>query len=55
MTARPATPGDAPSMARIYNQGIEDRVATFETRLRSADDIRQTISANGSTASILPL
>jgi L-amino acid N-acyltransferase YncA len=41
MTTRRATPGDAPSMARIYNEGIEDRVATFETRLRSADDIRQ--------------
>ena len=41
MTARPATPDDAPAMARIYNDGIEDRVATFETRPRSADDIRQ--------------
>lgn len=37
---RPATPEDAPAIARIYNQGIEDRVATFETRPRSADDIR---------------
>ncbi len=27
-------------MARIYNQGIEDRMATFETRLRSADDVQ---------------
>ncbi len=26
-------------MARIYNQGIEDRIATFETRLRTPDDI----------------
>lgn len=26
-------------MARIYNEGIEDRVATFETRPRSAEDI----------------
>jgi L-amino acid N-acyltransferase YncA len=41
MTTRRAVPGDAPSMARIYNEGIEDRVATFETQLRSADDIRQ--------------
>src|SRR5271165_6824945 len=40
MTARSATPDDAPAMARIYNDGIEDRVATFETRVRSADDIR---------------
>jgi phosphinothricin acetyltransferase len=28
-------------MARIYNEGIEDRMATFETRPRSADDIRK--------------
>lgn len=27
-------------MARIYNEGIEDRVATFETRPRSVDDVR---------------
>ena len=40
MTARPATPADADSIARIYNEGIEDRVATFETRLRSATDVR---------------
>jgi L-amino acid N-acyltransferase YncA len=37
--ARPATPSDAPSIARIYNQGIEDRVATFETRSRSVEDV----------------
>ena len=40
MTARLAAPGDAVSIARIYNQGIEDRVATFETRLRTTDDVR---------------
>ncbi len=41
MTARPATLADAEAIARIYNQGIEDRVATFETRLRSAADIEK--------------
>jgi phosphinothricin acetyltransferase len=41
MTARLATPADAAAMARIYNEGIEDRVATFETRLRSAEDVRE--------------
>jgi L-amino acid N-acyltransferase YncA len=40
MTARAATPDDATAMARIYNEGIEDRMATFETRLRSAGDIQ---------------
>ena len=38
-TARPATPRDAAAIARIYSEGIEDRIATFETRLRSAPDI----------------
>jgi len=40
MHARPATIDDAASIARVYNEGIADRVATFETRLRSADDVR---------------
>ena len=33
---RPATPDDATAICRIYNQGIEDRVATLETELRTA-------------------
>jgi phosphinothricin acetyltransferase len=40
MHARPATPDDAAAIARIYNEGIADRVATFETRFRSAEDVR---------------
>jgi L-amino acid N-acyltransferase YncA len=39
MTVRPAARADAAAIARIYNEGIEDRVATFETRLRTAGDI----------------
>jgi L-amino acid N-acyltransferase YncA len=39
MTARAAVPSDAAAIARIYNQGIEDGIATFETRLRTPDDI----------------
>ena len=39
MKARGATPADAGAIARIYNEGIEDRIATFETRARSAADI----------------
>ncbi len=38
--ARNATVADAEAIARIYNEGIRDRIATFETRLRSADDVR---------------
>ena len=40
MTSRPAKLEDAGAIAGIYNQGIEDRIATFETRPRSAEDIR---------------
>jgi len=31
---------DAVSLAAIYNEGIADRVATFETRPRSEEDVR---------------
>ena len=34
---------DAAAIARIYNDGIEDRLATFETDLRAADDVRDWI------------
>ncbi|MEP7290410.1 MAG: arsinothricin resistance N-acetyltransferase ArsN1 family A [Chloroflexota bacterium] len=40
MNTRSAVVEDAPAIAFIYNEGIQDRVATFETRLRSPDDIR---------------
>ncbi len=40
MKTRIASPDDAEAIAHIYNQGIEDRVATFETSRRSADDVR---------------
>jgi len=40
MRARSATPDDAAAIARVYNEGIADRVATFETRLRSPEDVR---------------
>jgi phosphinothricin acetyltransferase len=39
--ARPATPDDAEAITRIYNEGIRDRVGTFETRERTPDDVRQ--------------
>ena len=39
LTTRIATLADAAAITRIYNQGIEERMATFETALRSDDDI----------------
>ena len=38
-TARPATQDDADAITRIYNEGIHDRVGTFETRERTTADI----------------
>jgi len=38
--ARTATPADAAAIVAIYNQGIEDRVATFETRPRTPDEVQ---------------
>jgi len=37
---RPAVPEDAAAIARIYNVGIEERIATFETRPRTAEEVR---------------
>lgn len=39
MRARVATVADSPAIASIYNEGIEDRIATFETRPRSSPDV----------------
>ena len=38
---REARETDMSVVAEIYNQGIEDRVATFETRLRTVADMEQ--------------
>jgi L-amino acid N-acyltransferase YncA len=38
-TLRPATPADALALAAIYNQGIAEREATFETRPREAREV----------------
>jgi phosphinothricin acetyltransferase len=38
--ARPAAPADAEAFSRIYNEGIADRLGTFETRPRTAQEIR---------------
>ena len=39
LAARPASPHDAERIAQIYNEGIEDRVGTFETRPRTVQDV----------------
>ena len=42
---RAATAGDADAICRIYNQGIEDRVATLETELRTPEERRRWLAA----------
>lgn len=39
MRTRSAEPSDAAAIARIYNEGIEDRLATFETEPRGEDAV----------------
>jgi L-amino acid N-acyltransferase YncA len=39
VTARAARIGDAAAIATIYNEGIADRVATFEIEPRTADQV----------------
>src|SRR5688500_10930988 len=41
---RDAGQPDAETIARIYNQGIEERGATFETEPRTVDDIASRLA-----------
>jgi L-amino acid N-acyltransferase YncA len=50
---RDASADDAKAIARIYNQGIEDRVATLETSLRSAEERQQWLANRKSRYAVL--
>ena len=45
MHVRAASPQDAAAIAEIYNQGIAERTATFETEPRTEADIKAWFSA----------
>ena len=47
LTIRAATSDDAPAIARIYNQGIEDRLATLETQMRTPEERAEWLAARG--------
>ena len=47
MRIRPAEPGDAEAISAIYNQGIVDRVATLETKLRTPEERRNWLAERG--------
>ncbi len=44
---RIATADDAASITRIYNEGIEERIATFETESRSVTDVARSLVERG--------
>jgi L-amino acid N-acyltransferase YncA len=41
LTIRPGRAEDAAAVAEIYNAGIAERIATFETRSRTADELER--------------
>lgn len=45
-TLRPATGSDAEAICSIYNQGIEDRIATLETELRTPEERRRWLASH---------
>ena len=45
LKVRPAHADDAQAICRIYNQGIEDRVATLETELRTPEERRHWLAS----------
>jgi len=47
LRVRLATRADAAVIAEIYNQGIEERIATFETAQRSAQDVANQLAEKG--------
>lgn len=48
MAIRFASLDDASAICTIYNQGIEDRVATLETELRTPAERREWMAVRGS-------
>ncbi len=53
LSVRDANAEDAVAIARIYNQGIEDRVATLETMPRTADERRQWLANHSARYPVL--
>ncbi len=46
LSIRDAEPSDAGTVAEIFNQGVEDRVATFETELATPEDATRWIETD---------
>jgi L-amino acid N-acyltransferase YncA len=46
LSIRPAVPADAERVAEIFNEGVEDRVATFETHTADSADAARWIDGD---------
>lgn len=44
---------DIESITNIYNQGIEDRIATLETRLRDTDEMKEWFATRGNKYKVI--
>lgn len=53
VSIRDASPDDATEIARIYNQGIEDRTATLETQLRTPEERAEWLAAHDARHPVL--
>jgi phosphinothricin acetyltransferase len=53
LETRPASPADAGAIATIYNQGIEDREATFETEPRTVEQVREHLEGMESQVAVV--
>ena len=47
LSTRLATADDAAAIARIHNQGITERIATFATDLRTVEQVKSQLGAKG--------
>ncbi|WP_315122378.1 arsinothricin resistance N-acetyltransferase ArsN1 family A [uncultured Clostridium sp.] len=52
---REAKVEDIPYITNIYNQGIEDRIATLETRLRDIDEMKEWFTSRSERYKVVVL
>jgi phosphinothricin acetyltransferase len=52
-TTRLANLGDIPSITKIFNQGVEAKIATFETKFRTVEDMNNWFSSRGERYKVL--
>jgi L-amino acid N-acyltransferase YncA len=55
LVVRVASIGDIEQIAEIYNQGIEDRIATLETNVKTVDEMKQWLTIRSERHKVLVL